>query len=184
MPIPGFAQRLGKRVLLALFAERRDELGKGFGRIGVDPVPQRRLDEREPRRERRLLGRRQHEGNARSGSRVRVALVVARELLGDERDILEGPREHAHLVEGARELEDAVSRDQSVRRLESEHAAECRRPYDRSVGLAADGERNHARRDRRRRAGRRTAGGVLGRCADCASCRAHRWRIRWSPSCP
>ena len=62
-------------------AERRDELGKGFRRLGVDPVPDGRLDEREPRRQRGLVGRRLHERDARAGARVGVALVVAGELL-------------------------------------------------------------------------------------------------------
>ena len=88
------------------------------------------------------------------------------------------------LIERARELEDAVARDQPVRRLEAVDAAERRRPDDRAVGLRAERQRHHAGGDRRRRARRRAAGRVRRGRAGCASCPAHRWRTRWSRSCP
>ena len=58
-----------------------------------------------------------------------------------------------------REGQDAVARDEPVRRLEAVDAAEGRRPDHGAVGLAADRDRHHAGRHR----GRRAAGGAAGR---------------------
>ena len=176
-------QRLGQRVFLALRAERRRQLVEGFARGFVGALPDRRLHERHTRRQRRLAGQRLHERNARARARVGIVLVEAGELLGGQRDVVERAREHAHAVERARQLEDAVARDQPVRRLEAVDAAERRRPDDRRVGLRADRQRHHAGRHRGRRARRRAAGRARRRRAGCASCRARRWRTRWSRSC-
>ena len=55
----------------------------------VDRVPARRLDEGEHRRQRRLLGRDLAVRDAGAGPRVGIALVVAGELLGEQREVVD-----------------------------------------------------------------------------------------------
>ena len=129
-------------------------------RLGLRPG--RRAHEGEARRQRRLA--RRHRGERRAGDRPRVGvlLVEADQRLGEQRGVLDRAREHADMVERARQQQRAAARDQAVRRLEADDAAEGGRADHRAVGLRADGARHHERRHRRRRAARRAARRALG----------------------
>src|SRR5262249_55352165 len=61
------------------------------------------------------------------------------------------------MIKLARKRQDARARDEAISRFDREHAAKGSRADDRSVGLAAERERDHMRCHRRRRSRRRAA---------------------------
>ena len=77
------------------------------------------------------------------GPRVGVLLVEAGQHLGEQGRILDRAREDADMIERARQQQRAAARDQAVRRLEADDAAEGGRADHRAVGLRADGARHH-----------------------------------------
>ena len=89
----------------------------------------------------------------------------------EERDVLDGARERAHLVERRGEGHQAVAADAAVRGLEPDHAAERRRLPDRAARVGAQ---RHAREPRRHR-GRRAA----GRAARAHACGSQGLRVGW-----
>ena len=121
----------------------------------------RRLDECKHRRNRWCFIRDGSERNPRPRLRIRIALVVAHQLFGKQREILDAAREKSDVIQRAREREHASARNQAVRRLEGVVAAKRARPNHRARGLAAERERHHVRGDRRGRAAGRAAGRVL-----------------------
>jgi hypothetical protein len=66
------------------------------------------LHERKHRPERRFFGRHFDERDACPRPSVGIALVVAHELLRQERNIVDRAREHTDMIEGAREREHSV----------------------------------------------------------------------------
>ena len=179
------AQRLGQRVFLALRRRASPASSANASRVSSSARSHTGvLTNASTRRQRRLLGRRLHERDARARPRVGIALVVAGELLGEQRDVLERAREHADVVERARELEDAVARDQSVRRLEAVDAAERGRPDDRAVGLVPSASGTMPAATAAAEPRRRAAGRVLRVVRIARLAGRDRWRTRWSRSCP
>src|SRR6185503_5483547 len=95
------------------------QLGKGVLRVRFGALPVRRLDEREHRLERRRFLRQLLELDPGAGPRVRIALVVALELLEKQAQVVDAAREQADVIERAGELQHAGARNAPVRRLES-----------------------------------------------------------------
>ena len=77
-----------------------------------------------------------------------------------QRHILDRAREQPRLIERRAEWLNAGRGERSLARLEADTAAERRRANHRTIGLGAECERQHAGRDRGRRAHRRAAGRV------------------------
>ena len=138
-------------------AERFHQFGKGLGGRLLGMLPGGRADEGEARRQWRFAGRRVDEGRTGEGARIRILLVEAREYLREQRRIVDRAREHADMIERPRQQQRAAARNETVGRLEADHAAEGGGADHRAVGLRADGARHHQRRHRR--------GGARGRSA-------------------
>ena len=95
---------------------------------------------------------------------VGILRIVAGKALRGQGRIVDGPGEHAHLVEAAGGAQDAMARDEPEAGLESHDAAEGGRPDHRAVGLGAHRQRTHPRaHGRGRSAGRstRSVGGIV-----------------------
>ena len=105
---------------------------------------------------------RRRSGGRAIGARIGVLLVEAGERLGEQRRVAHRAREHADMVERARQQQRAAARDEAVRGLEADDAAERGRADHRAVGLRADGAGHHAGRHGGGRAARRAAGRALG----------------------
>ena len=103
------------------------------------------------------VGKRLEKGRRCHRARIGIVGVVAGKHFENERGVGERAREHADMVERARQHQRAGARDHPMRRLDAIDAAEGRRPDHRAIGLRADCERHHAGGDRRRRTGRRAA---------------------------
>ena len=161
MPVPCLGRRGKQLDIFHPLAQRADQLRERLARLGIDLLPVRRLHERQHGFDGRCLRRNHPKRNTGTRPRIRVALVVARELLREKRDVVDRAGEQADVIEGARELEHSGARNQAMRRLESVRAAERGRPDGRAVGLAAERERHHAGRHRGRRAARRAPRRVL-----------------------
>src|SRR3989475_380178 len=162
VPLGRFFGGIGELHRLHALAEVTGQLGEGLLGVRVDTVPTRRPHECEHRWQRRLLGGHVAVRDARARARIRVTLVVTDDQLHEEREILDGAREQADMVERAREPEHPVARDEAMRRLQAVDAAERRRPDRRAAGLAAECHRHHAGRHGRGRAARGSAGRVRG----------------------
>jgi hypothetical protein len=93
----------------------------------------------------------------REGLGVGVGRIVAGDHLKDQREVGNRAREGADMIKLARQGQDARAGDEAISRFDCEHAAEGGRTDDRSVGLAADRERDHVGGHRRRRSRRRAA---------------------------
>src|SRR5256886_12919886 len=82
---------------------------------------------------------------------ARVLRVVPGQRLQRQRAVLDGPRQGAAVVERVGVRDDAGPAHQAERRHEPDDAAERRRPADRSAGIGAERQRDHARRHGRPR---------------------------------
>src|SRR5687767_4363136 len=111
MPVPRLGRGRKKLHLFDLRAQRFDKLLECLLRIGVSPLPMRRLDEREHRLEGWLFTRNPDEGNAGAGPRIGVELVVALQLLEQQREVIEISGKKTDMVERPRKREDAGARD-------------------------------------------------------------------------
>ena len=83
--------------------------------------------------------------------------VVAGHCVDAERHVLHRAREHADVIQRARQPRDPGARDRAEARLHAPDAAEGRRPHDRAGGLSAERERHAAGRHGRGRARRGAA---------------------------
>ena len=91
-------------------AQRLDELGKGVAGHRLGLLPGGRAHEGKARRQRRRRGGDRGERRTRDGSRVGILLVEAGERLGQEGHVPDRAREHADVIEGAREKERSAAR--------------------------------------------------------------------------
>ena len=82
---------------------------------------------------------------------ARVLRVVPGQRLQRQRAVLDGPRQGATVVERVGVRDHAGPAHQAERRHEPNDAAERRRPADRSAGIGAERQRDHARRHGRPR---------------------------------
>ena len=85
--LPRVDRRWQELDLFDLLAQLLDQLGKPLLGVFVRALPVGRLHEREHRRQRRLFRRHLDKRDARARPRIGVSLIVADELLGEERDV-------------------------------------------------------------------------------------------------
>src|SRR5437667_10446157 len=98
VPRPRLQRRRKQLDFLDAIAQLLDQLGEGRLRVLGRVPPLGRLDEREYRRQRRLLADDLDEGNARARPRVGIALVERDERLRQQGQILDGAGEEADVI--------------------------------------------------------------------------------------
>ena len=154
-PVGGIAA-LGRVVegdLRDLAAKLLDQLAESFPRRRIGVLPGVRLDEREHGGERPVLGGGRQQTRAARDQAGRVALVMALQHVGDERQVLHRAAVHPDRVERVRLGEHAGAGNEPEGRLEAVDAAEGARADDGAYRLRAERTGHHAGGDGGGRAG-------------------------------
>jgi hypothetical protein len=125
--------------------------------LAIGLVPERRAYEGKTRGQRRLFALQPSEIWGGERLRVGIGRIVAGDHLEDQREVRNRAREGADVIKLARQGQNARAGDETISRFDCEHAAEGGRTDDRSVGLAAERERDHMGGHGRRRSRRRAA---------------------------
>jgi hypothetical protein len=89
--------------------------------------------------------------------RVALGIGPLQHVVG-QGQVLNRPRERAHVVQALDEREDALARQAAIGGLQAEDAAQAGGNADRAVGVRAQGQGNEPRRHGRRRTARRAPG--------------------------